>query len=247
MKPWWDQFPGRLDREIASLESNGIAYRRDELAWRQGQLVLDLKYTPPGGEALHLIAHYPHTFPNTRFEVIAPDFLLPRHQNPFAKNLCLMGRASSNWRVHDTLGDVLMEQLPKLMRFATENPENLRDVEESQGEPITDFYAYFPHTAVLVDSSWQLDPSITSGKLKLSFSGAQPFRGAVTVVLDSNGKVLVHSDAVLDHVFSQTAGGRWVRWAAPIVKTDPKRIIGIVSARYRDIGQMAFSTKRALD
>lgn len=247
MKPWWEQFPGRLDREIASLDLNGIAYRRDELAWRQGQLVLDLKVTPPGGEAIHLIAHYPHKFPYTRFEVVAPNLLLPRHQNPFAKNLCLMGRASSNWSVHDTLGDVLMEQLPKLIRFAIENPATLRDLEEPQGEPITDFYAYYPHTAVLVDSSWQLDLTITSGRLKLSFSGAQPFRGAVTEVLDSNGKALAHADVALDRVFTQTARGRWVRWDAPIVETDVKRLIGIVSTRYRDVGQMALSTKRALD
>jgi len=247
MKPWWEQFPGRLDRETASLDLNGIAYRRDELAWRQGQLVLDLKITPPGGEAIHLIAHYPHTYPKTRFEVVAPDLLLPRHQNPFAKNLCLMGRASSNWSVHDTLGDVLMEQFPKLMRFATENPANLRDVEEPQGEPITDFYAYYPHTAVLVDSSWQLDPTITTGRLKLRFSGVQPFRGAVTEVLDSNGKALAHAHAALDRVFTQTARGRWVRWEAPIIETDVKRLVGIVSARYRDVGQMTFSTKRALD
>lgn len=247
MKAWWERFPGRLDREIASLESRGIGYKRDELAWRLGQLVLELTVTPPAGEAIHLIAHYPETFPYTRFEVVAPDLLLPRHQNPFAKNLCLMGRASSNWSVHDTLGEVLMEQLPKLMRFATEAPATLRELEEPQGEPVTDFYAYFPGTAVLVDSSWQLDPAITAGKLKIAFSQALPFRGAVIEVLDSTGQALARADAAFNRVFSRTARGRWVRWEAPIVETDIGRLLGIISARHRDIGQLGFSTKRAFE
>lgn len=247
MKPWWEQFPGRLDREIASLDLHGIAHRRDELAWRHGQLILDLTVTTPGIEAIHLIAHYPHQFPFTRFEVVAPNLVLPRHQNPFAKNLCLMGRASSNWSVHDTLGDVLMEQLPKLKRFATENPATLRDLEEPQGEPITDFYDYYPNTAVLVDSNWQLDLAINEGKLKLSYSSALPFRGAITEVLDTDGKTIAHADAALHRAFTQAARGRWVRWDAPIVETDLKRLIGILSTRYRNIGQTALSTKRALD
>ncbi|MEX2170827.1 MAG: hypothetical protein WD851_16035, partial [Pirellulales bacterium] len=71
MKPWWERFPDRLDREIASLESHGIAYKRDEPAWRQDQLVLELAVTLLGREAIHLVAHYPHTFPYTRFEVVA--------------------------------------------------------------------------------------------------------------------------------------------------------------------------------
>lgn len=247
MKPWWERFPGRLDREIASLDSHGITHKRDELAWRQGQLVLELTVTLPGREAIRLLAHYPHFFPNTRFEVVAPSLDLRRHQNPFAKNLCLLGRASTNWSVDDTLGDVLMAQLPKLMRFATEDPAGLRELEEPQGEPITDYYAYYPDTAVLVDSSWQLDPTITCGKLKLSFSGALPFRGAVTEVLDSDGKVVACADNAFSRVFPQVARGRWVRWDAPIIETDLKRLLGIVSARYRDVGQTSLSTKRAFE
>lgn len=247
MKPWWERFPGRLDREIASLESHGIAYKRDEVAWRQGQLVLELAVTLPGREAIRLIAYYPHFFPYTRFEVVAPDLVLPRHQNPFGKNLCLMGRASSNWSVHDTLGDVLMAQLPKLVRFATEDPANLRELEEPQGEPITDFYAYHPDTAVFVDSNWKFDPTITCGKLKLSFSSVLPFRGAVTEVLDSNGKALARADEAFSRIFTQAARGRWVRWEAPIIETDLKRLLAIVSARHRDVGQISFSTKRAFE
>lgn len=246
MKPWWERFPGRLDREIESLDSHGIAYKRDELAWRHGQLVLELTVTPPGSQAaIGLIAYYPYTFPYTRFEVIAPDLLLPRHQNPFAKNLCLMGRASSNWSVHDTLGDVLAMQLPKLMRFATEDQASLRDLEEPQGEPFTDFYAYYPNTAVLVDSSWQFKP-ITRGKLKIVFSSALPFRGAVTEILDFSGNKLAQADEAFRDAFPRTARGRWVRWEAPIVETNVKRLLGIVSAKYRDIGQTGLSMKRAL-
>jgi len=245
MKPWWERFPGRLDRETASLDRRGITFKRDEDAWRDGQLILEVNITPTEGAAIRLIAHYPFTFPYTRFEVFAPDVSLPRHQNPFEKNLCLMGRSSSNWSVHDTLGDVLTTQLPTLMRFATEGQASLRDLEEPQGEPFTDFYHYYPNTAVLVDSSWQLK-SITSGKLKLLFSSALPFRGAVTEILDSSGNTLVQAEKVFNRAFTHSARGRWVRWETPIVETDPKRFLGIVSARYRDFGQMALSAQRAL-
>jgi len=247
MKPWWERFPGRVDREIASLDSHGIAYKRDELAWRQGQLVLELAITFSGREAVHLVAHYPYTFPYTRFEVVAADLVLPRHQNPFGKNLCLMGRASSNWSVHDTLGDVLMAQLPQLVRFATEDPANLRELEEPQGEPITDFYAYHPDTAVFVDSNWKFDPTIARGKLKLTFSSVLPFRGAVTEVLDSNGKALAQADELFSCIFTQATRGRWVRWETPIVETDLKRLLATISARHPDIGQTSFSAKRGFE
>ena len=247
MKPWWERFPGRLDREIASLDTHGIAHKRDAFAWSQGQLILEVTVTTLGTTPIRMIAHYPHTFPYTRFEVVAPELALPRHQHPFTKNLCLMGRATSNWSVHDTLGDVLMEQLPKLMRFAAEDSASLRDLEEPLGEPITDFYAYYPHTAVVVDSGWQLDRTVASGKLKLIFSNAIPFRGAITEILDSDGKVLAHSDAAFSRMFGHSARGRWVRWEAPIVEPDLKRLLGMVSSRHRDVAQMVFPTKRALD
>jgi molybdopterin/thiamine biosynthesis adenylyltransferase len=246
MKPWWERFPGRLDREIASLGAHGIAHRRDDLAWRQGQLVLDLTLTPPRSDtAVYLRAFYPETFPYQRFEVVAPDLALTRHQNPFGKNVCLLGRPSVNWSVYDTLGELLVAQLPKVMRFITEDHEKLRDIEERQGEPFSDFYAYVANTAVLVDTSWQIGPG-PIGRLRLVYSEAVPFRGAIAEVQDANGEAIVSADEAMIQNFPNTARGWWVRWESPIVETDARRILALVSLRYKGFAQPgSLSRKRA--
>ncbi len=237
MKPWWERFPGRLEEETASLTKHGIQYRRDDLAWRQGQFVLGLTLTPPGTEtAVELRAFYPETFPYQRFEVVAPGLALTRHQHPFGKNLCLLGRASANWSERDTLGDVLQAQLPALLRFISEDHEKLRDIEERQGEPFSDFYPYLPDSAVLVDTNWQIALG-PSGRLKLRYSEAVPFRGAIAEVQDASGKAIVTADAALIQTFPNIARGRWVRWNAPIVESNIRRILAMVSARYKEVVQ----------
>jgi ThiF family protein len=247
MKPWWERFPGRLDREIASLESHGITYRRDDLSWRQGQLVFDLTLIPPGSDtAVHLRAFYPETFPYQRFEVVTPDLVLTRHQNPFGKNICLLGRATAMWSVHDTLGALLMEQLPKVLRFITEDHEKLRDIEERQGEPFSDFYAYAANSAVLVDTDWHVGPG-PIGRLKLAYSDAAPFRGAVVEVRDADGKPIVSADEAVIRNFPKTVHGQWVRWESPIVDNDVRHILARVSARHKQIARTgSLSHQRAV-
>jgi hypothetical protein len=246
MRLWWEKFPGRLDREIASLTANGISFVRDDFAWSQGHLIFDLVVPAPDAkDGVNLRAFYPATFPYHRFEVVAPELALPRHQNPFGKNLCLLGRSSAVWSVHDTLGDVVVAQLPKLLRFIAEDHETLREIEERQGEPFSDFYSYVPDSAVLVDTSWEVGPGPT-GRLRLVYSQAAPFRGAVAEVQDPTGKVIVTADEAVARNFPHSCRGRWVRWDSPIVENDPRRVLAMLSARHKDIApQGGLSHQRA--
>lgn len=247
MKSWWERFPGRLDREIQSLDAYGIKHTRDEAAWRDGQFVLNLVVEHEGRAPLQLVAYYPDTFPYMRFEVLAPTLNLNRHQNPFTKNLCLLGRATENWDVAFTLGNLLTEQMPTLLRFRNEKADALRALEEPQGEPFSDYYSYFLATAVLVDSSWTIDPDANSGRLQIVYDEVLPFRGAVVEVQGADRAVLARADHAFDSLFQKTCAGRWVRWHEHILENDPGKILSLLYSKYNGLqpNVRALSQKRA--
>ena len=232
MIPWWERFPGRLEQEIRSLDERGFTHRRDELAWKKGKLILHVGVPERFGGPLDLLVHYPDFFPYTRFDVFAPALALRRHQNPFGKNLCLLGRASTNWRVTDTLGGLLETQLRAILRFQREGATALRDLEEPQGEPFTDYCPYDADTAVLVDSSWHIDPAVRSGKLRLAFSTPLPFRGAVLAVSTYGDRPLAEAPSVFSQLFKNSARGSWFRMSAPVEESEPTRILGKVAVEH---------------
>ena len=75
-----------------------------------GTLALDVSVNL-GQDTLQLVAKYPDSYPYLRVEVYAPTLSLRWHQNPYAKNLCLLGRHSDAWSIDDTLAGVLTSQL----------------------------------------------------------------------------------------------------------------------------------------
>ena len=93
MRPWWIRLPERLDHEKQALDVIGATYVLDENARARGILRLDVQF----GEH-RLVAEYPDLYPFFRPQVFAPDLNLTHHQNPVDKNLCLLGRATENWR-----------------------------------------------------------------------------------------------------------------------------------------------------
>src|SRR5215213_8372033 len=84
LRPWWERWPGLLERELRTLAEAGIIYEVDEEARARGFIRLRLTVVV-GGEELSLVATYPDLFPYVRFDVRAPDLDLPRHQHPFTK------------------------------------------------------------------------------------------------------------------------------------------------------------------
>lgn len=220
--PWWDQWPEVLERETTALDAAGIRWERDEIAFSQGVLRLKL-IVPSADGSLNLLVVYPDCYPYFRFQVYAPGLDLPYHQNPFERNLCLIGRRTHYWDTTDTAADLLNRQLPKLMASASSNDAAAVDgLEERQAEPFSDYYKYQP-SMILVQSDWSVSPAHRRGYLVVGTlpNGEQLpdtlIRGAVLELRSEAGEVLCSATPSLRTAFSGKAiEGRWARLNEPI-------------------------------
>jgi len=134
INPWWVRYPGLLEEEVEAFEQAGMPAEVDETAKAAGLIRLTFTYVD-NADTIPLVATYPDLFPFVRPQVRAPDLDLPRHQNPFGRNLCLIGRSTANWSAgHQHLVDLVREQLPNLL-IAARRPEGTQSPvpEESHG------------------------------------------------------------------------------------------------------------------
>jgi molybdopterin/thiamine biosynthesis adenylyltransferase len=210
--PWWKRLPGRLRRELKDLRLAGIRYTTDKEAFRNGTLRLTVWVTHNAIEH-RLIANYPDTFPFFRVVVYAPELSLARHQNPFSKSLCLIGRRTEKWQPSDTLAWLIREQFPKVLAAASAvDRSTTADIEENQGEPIITFYSYLPRSVVLVDSSWAVPESCPNGWLHLGVGSFRPqlVRAAVLKVCDADRRVIASAEPSIAELYGQK--NIWVRW-----------------------------------
>jgi len=215
-KPWWDDFPAILARELRALDEADIVYKRDDEAFDKGILCLHIEMEKTG----KLRVVFPDLYPYFRFEIYAPELKLSHHQNPFSKSLCLIGRSSANWQVKDTLAAFLMERLPKvILTGESDNATEAEGIEEHQAEPFSDYYDCYPGTAVIVDGSWRIDPCYESGTILIGTVSPenQFIRGAVFKVCDEDGKTLAEANKEISCAFpGEVLLGRWVRLPAPL-------------------------------
>jgi hypothetical protein len=235
---WWERWPDRLTAELKALDEAGISYERNEAAFAKGIVELRLNYLV-GGEYLELTATYPDFYPFVKFEVRAPSLSLSRHQHPFGKTLCLIGRSTWKWHTTDTLADFLANQVPRVLTAARAAPEVAAAMEEPQGEPYTEYYPYTVPATIIVDSSWTLDPGVRGGllDLRLSFETAVQngevlpiARGAVAQVRPTAGEALARGDPAVLDAFPEHFPGRWVRLDQPIREHEPMKVLEAVSA-----------------
>jgi hypothetical protein len=130
VKAWWKRWPDRLTFELDQLKSAGIEHTILEQDDQSGILRLALTCAVRG-ELIALEVVFPCFYPFTRCEVLARQLDLRWHRNPFAGNLCLLGRSTSNWDTTMTVAKLLEEQLPKLLEVArSEDQAATRDLEE---------------------------------------------------------------------------------------------------------------------
>lgn len=245
LRPWWERRPERLADELRRLDDAGIPYRIDANEQARGRLRLEVE--APAGERIHrLLVLFPDIYPYTRFEVIAPDLDLPRHQNPFQKNLCLIGRATVNWNVDDTLADFLQTRLPQTIEVATSTDiEHQRREEEPQGEPFSDHYVYGQDSAILVDSAWRIDPAVRRGKLKLGLESlVHPMRGAVLEIQGADGDVVARAPEPLQARYPHMIWGRWIRRDEPVSELDPSAFLNALVAQDKDLREKRASIKK---
>lgn len=226
LQPWWERWKGRLEYELAELDEYGIRYERDADALAKGTIVLKLWFPLENGETIFLTAHYPDTYPYTRFIVKAPEMELGHHLAPFDKNLCLMGAATENWKPESTLYQVLEERLPVALKTGrSEKLEEVKGLEDEQAEPLSVYYPYVQDSIVLIDSDWSLDKDKTHGKLII---GAKRdtrlvLRGAVLDIKDDKNQSLIQSNSVFKELYpDRPLQCRWVRINSLIRKENPK-------------------------
>lgn len=217
--PWWERWPEVYDREIAALDAAGIRWERDESAFSKGILRLSVNMTTEAGPiALHVV--YPDDYPYFRFQVYAPDLDLPYHQNPFQRNLCLIGRRTHYWHTDDTAAGLLIEQIPKLMATArAEDAATVADLEEQQAEPFSSYYPYKP-SMILVQSDWLVGKEYQRGSFSVGTCVEHSefmVRGAMLELRSEAGDRIFSASPSWRRAFSGTViDGRWVRASEPI-------------------------------
>jgi len=242
-QPWWERHRGRLEHELDELDRLAVAHTVDEQAKAAGLLRVSLTWSVPDVGPVALVATFPDLYPYFRPDVRAPELALAHHQNPFAKNLCLIGRATRNWDTTQTLAGLLASRLATAIAAGSADPPAgpERDAldEERQAEPFSDYYPYADGAMFLIDGAWELPADApygtfvlrTNGNLRL---GAQPIEhviAAVTDVADDHGTRLAEAaDSLTDRFGTVSLRGRWVRLDTPVVSDEAKNLWDVAAA-----------------
>lgn len=224
MKPWWERWPGRLEDEIDQLKTAGIETELNKELFDKGIAVLKLRHLVKD-EKQDFTVVFPDVYPYMRFEIYAPQLTLGHHQNPFVKNVCMIGRSTANWQTTDTVADYMVTRLPQVIQAGeSTDSASVERVEEIQGEPITDYYPYAQNQVVLIDSSWAIDASIKKGFLKIGVDktnhGKPKF--AVLAVMDGENNILAEAEPEISNLYTDQVLGKWVRSQQPIVEYYPR-------------------------
>jgi molybdopterin/thiamine biosynthesis adenylyltransferase len=240
---WWESEPQRLEYELRLLEAAGIAYRIDEAAKRDGLLVINVEVNTADDQELALQARFPDLYPYFRFEIKAPQLSLPHHQHPFGGQLCVIGRATANWKTTDTLADFVGQRVPSVLSSGSaETSAEVSEIEEHQGEPFSDYYRYVKDSMILVGSGWSIDRSIASGTLILGIAEgvSDVIRGAVLRISDQRGAILAEADPALQRLYKKRIAARWVRSDKPIVETDAGKFLELLRADHQELRKPAW-------
>ena len=239
LRSWWQRWPERLEYELEMLRTAGVPFDIDQAARAAGTIKLNLRPTV-NGEQLNLVAVFPDLYPYVRFEIFADDLDLHHHQNPLGKNLCLIGRSTSNWNVSDTIADFIKNRIPLVLSAArTQDAYVAESIEEHQGEPVSNYYSYEPERHGNGGSSWSIPITCTQGELVIGLQDqvGPVLRGVVLEVRDHGGKVLAAADSALFVLYPKIIRGRWFRAKKPAQEADPRSFLEVHAREYKKILQ----------
>ena len=242
--PWFDEWPERLEQELADLREAGATYEVDDDARAKGVLRLPSVRWPYDGDQLDLTVEFPDLYPFLRPEIGAPTLHLPRHQAPGVGYLCLVNRDTRNWDVDETVAGYLAKRLHMTILAAT-TPSNreAEDLEEHQGEPLTDFLPYDTPSMVLVDGNWTIPEGVTRGDLligldpHLSARGGL-LRGAVLEIRDPRGRAVAKAHPGFERLFPLRLAAPWARIHDVPFDTDA----GTIVAKMMKTATLSFPT-----
>ncbi|MBZ5613417.1 MAG: ThiF family adenylyltransferase [Acidobacteriia bacterium] len=210
MKPWWDQWPERLEYEINELKQVGANILDTNKDVNAGLLQVIFTYVLNGSNTTFIV-EYPPTYPFTRFELFAPNLDLHHHQNPLLKNLCVLPRRSENWDLAYTVGGFLRDRVGQVLAAATAaDTQSASGLEVEQAEPIATYLPYAENSNVLIDSNFRIPPGANNGTFKLGIETVSEttLRGAILELrADDNSMIYLAPDAIgllykTTHVFT---------------------------------------------
>lgn len=239
---WWERWPEVRDREIAALDSASIAWKLDDVAVSKGIYRLRVELPPDlGGHRLSIV--YPDAYPYFRCQVYAEHLALPHHQNPFERNLCLLGRRTHYWDVDDTAARLIIEQFPIVLKAgSTEDRQEVIGIEEQQAEPFSDYYRY-AFSMILVQSDWQVPKNCSSGYMVIGIPSSSEelpscfIRGAVLRLLTEKGEIIFEADDSIKAVYcGRKFDARWGRFSEAIKEDSPVNFINAIIQLRPELG-----------
>ena len=221
---WFIDNAERWNLELDGLKAKGINFQIDDELKKQGHIRLSLDITdqsdispiPEGFLPIKLIVAFPSDYPFFRPEVYGVNIDLPRHQNLVDKNLCLIPRSSSFWLPETTLAQHLAEQLPKVLAAGMIiDPELIKQQEDEQAEPVSEYYAALANAPVIFDTgSFDVvqgnnQPIEPIGTISIGFPAEAevPCRIAVLESFDTNKISLGKLPEVMADIFTPRAVG----------------------------------------
>jgi hypothetical protein len=244
--PWWAAIAGRLEFELEALRSvcsDVVVYKQDE---ESGQLGIKLVFE--WDEKIYpLRAEFPASYPFTRPMVYAEENSFKWHQNPYGKNLCMLGRTAENWLPTHTLAQHLTEQMPKLIASnAASDQAVAAELEELQAEPFSTFLHYQTNSSMVL-----LNEMPSSERNQGTFLAAcAPFdgtlRGALVELRDDQNKQLIRmSDAVTTAMhFTKQIPGKWYRLQARPRTAFANDLLEDIATIYPEVQRHNWTTHR---
>lgn len=153
LRPWFEENPARLEFELDCLQENNWSFKIDQNAFDAGRLVLSGRVPTDEGERVLTIV-FPDTYPEHRVEIYdkTGGEVLPLHQHPYGRNLCLLDNLPEAWTPNDNAA-WMVERVLELNRAALEGVKGLEEIGVGAPEPQSCYYPYADNSAVVIPES----------------------------------------------------------------------------------------------
>jgi hypothetical protein len=183
---WYERWPARFAEERHRLEALG--FRLD------AALLCSARTVSFCGEIAHADRRYgievqfPAGFPELPPQVYGPGFLLPRHQDPATRNMCVLGH--DDWQPSMTAGDLVVRAQELVATWgagalAPRGGEGDGGDDEWAPEPRSASYPYTRETCILVPPQLLGPPPGTRGTFRAALDLGPSIAGTRGVLLEA--------------------------------------------------------------
>lgn len=148
-KKWFVRIPEILQEEIDAFHNAGLNFCLDDQKLQQDQIVTFTGTVAIENKNVQLELVYPDEFPHFPIVVFADEVSLQRHQNPFAKNLCVIPHNQDGWEPWMT-GAFMVKQAIQLLQDSKIGPEAVASNEVPAPEPWSNYVQYKSPTPIFI-------------------------------------------------------------------------------------------------